>query len=309
MILLCGIPSEAPMAMVKGALDKLGEKTVFFNQRYFAQMGIKYQIDKGGITGKLKIGNKEYLLEEFDGIYSRLMDDQILPELGGEPPLSERRKYCRAVHDTLIHWLEITPARVLNRIAPMASNSSKPYQAQLIKEQGFSIPNTLITNDPDEVISYYEKNRRVVFKSISGVRSIVQELKEKDLERLELIKWCPVQFQAYVEGQDVRVHVIGKEVFACGISTDSLDYRYASTSLQPMDLPPELWEKCIRLSQALQLSFAGIDLKLAPDGQVYCFEVNPSPGFSYYERKTGQPIAMTVARYLAGRSDTGAYEN
>jgi hypothetical protein len=35
-------------------------------------------------------------------------------------------------------------------------------------------------------------------------------------------------------------------------------------------------------------------------GRVYCFEVNPNPGFSYFEAQTGQPIAQAVARYLMG---------
>ena len=53
------------------------------------------------------------------------------------------------------------------------------------------------------------------------------------------------------------------------------------------------------LARGLGLPFAGIDLKVAPDGRVVCFEVNPSPGFSYYEANTGQPIAAAVAEYLA----------
>lgn len=39
---------------------------------------------------------------------------------------------------------------------------------------------------------------------------------------------------------------------------------------------------------------------LADDGQTYCFEVNPSPGFSWYEDATSQPIARTLARWHAG---------
>jgi hypothetical protein len=31
---------------------------------------------------------------------------------------------------------------------------------------------------------------------------------------------------------------------------------------------------------------------------VYCFEVNPSPAYSYYESHTGQPISAALARYL-----------
>ena len=48
------------------------------------------------------------------------------------------------------------------------------------------------------------------------------------------------------------------------------------------------------------MAFAGIDLKYASDDYVYCFEVNPNPGFSYYESSTGQPIANAVASYLGG---------
>ena len=43
--------------------------------------------------------------------------------------------------------------------------------------------------------------------------------------------------------------------------------------------------------RTFDLLFAGIDLKQTPSGEFYCFEVNPSPGFLYYERHTGQPIS------------------
>jgi glutathione synthase/RimK-type ligase-like ATP-grasp enzyme len=60
-----------------------------------------------------------------------------------------------------------------------------------------------------------------------------------------------------------------------------------------------LAERCVALSEALELPFAGIDLKITPEGEPFCFEVNPSPAFSYYESHTGQPIARAVARFLA----------
>jgi hypothetical protein len=39
---------------------------------------------------------------------------------------------------------------------------------------------------------------------------------------------------------------------------------------------------------------------LADDGGVYCFEVNPSPAYSYFQAHTHQPIAAAVARLLVG---------
>jgi glutathione synthase/RimK-type ligase-like ATP-grasp enzyme len=73
----------------------------------------------------------------------------------------------------------------------------------------------------------------------------------------------------------------------------------AEADLEVCDLPWETAERCVAVSEALELPLAGIDLKITPDGDVFCFEVNPCPGFSYYEANTAQPIAMAIAEYLS----------
>jgi glutathione synthase/RimK-type ligase-like ATP-grasp enzyme len=113
-----------------------------------------------------------------------------------------------------------------------------------------------------------------------------------------------VQFQRYIAGTNVRVHVVSGQTFATRIETDRVDYRYAhrdggSAALEPFRLPDDVAEKCVALAADLGLELAGIDLLFADDG-VYCFEVNPSPAFSYFERETGQPIARAIALALAG---------
>jgi glutathione synthase/RimK-type ligase-like ATP-grasp enzyme len=305
MILLCGIPSETPLRMVTSRLEEIGAPFVLFNQREFANCEIWFEVNRGEVSGELRIAGHIYKLQEFAAVYPRLMDDRFLPELTDEPPDSPLRTYCRSFHDTLIRWMEIAPALVVNRCAPMASNSSKPYQAQLIREQGFLIPETLITNDPELVRSFRAQHGRVIYKSISAVRSIVQVLQDEDEDRLERIRWCPTQFQAFVEGTNLRVHTIGGEVFPTAVQTEATDYRYAAhqagepAALREVILSDELAEQCLRLSKSLGLEFAGIDLKVTPNDEVYCFEVNPSPAFSYYEGNAGQPISAAVARYLA----------
>jgi hypothetical protein len=305
MILLCGIPSESPLRMIASRLDDLGADFLLLNQRDFANCDIWFEIHDRGLRGELRISDRIYDLQNFTAIYPRVMDDQLLPELAAEPADSPLRTFCRSFHDTLLRWIEISPALVINRCAPMASNSSKPYQAQLIQQQGFLTPETLITNDPDLVRAFRAKHRRVIFKSISAVRSIVQELDDTNDARLELIRWCPTQFQAFVEGVNLRVHTIGGEVFPTAIASDATDYRYATSqagepaALREVVLSDELTARCLRLSASLGLEFAGIDLKVTPDDEVYCFEVNPSPAFSYYEGIAGQPISAAVARHLA----------
>ena len=307
MILLCGIPSETPLALVRQQLEELGIPHVTFNQRQFAEVAVEFAVTGDQVSGVLQIGGSTHPLEDFAGVYTRLMDDRLLPEVSGEPESSPLRRQCRSVHETLGCWLELTEARVVNRSRPQGSNFSKPYQAQLILNHGFATPETLITNRPELVREFVAQHGRVVYKSISGVRSIVQTLKASDLDRLEQIRWCPVQFQAFVPGTNVRVHTLaGGEVFATAITSEATDYRYAhrqeqESDLQPFRLSGELAERCLELARDLDLPFAGIDLKLTPAGQTFCFEVNPSPAFSYYESHTGQPISAALARYLAGR--------
>lgn len=66
---------------------------------------------------------------------------------------------------------------------------------------------------------------------------------------------------------------------------------------------PDPWpQRCQALAADMGLLLAGIDLRRTPDGEWYCFEVNPSPAFSYYDR-FGQGITGAVARLLTG---TGA---
>lgn len=303
MILLCGIPSERPLAMVERELEVLGAPFLWFHQRRFDGMAMTLEVGPNGVAGTFRVGGFTIPLDEIRGVYTRLMDDRLLPELEGEPQGSPRRRRCRALHSTMLHWTEIASARVINRGRAMASNSSKPYQAQLIREQGFLVPDTLITNDPALVEEFRAHHGRVVYKSASGIRSIVRLLTDDDLPRLDAIRWCPTQFQQFIDGTNVRVHVVGTEVFATSCASDAVDYRYAShdggqSHFEPTTIPDDTAARCVTLVQSLGLELGGVDLKITPEGAIYCFEVNPSPGFSYYEASTGQPIARAVARHL-----------
>jgi glutathione synthase/RimK-type ligase-like ATP-grasp enzyme len=211
-----------------------------------------------------------------------------------------------AVEELLLLWLELTTARALNRPCKMASNNSKPYQMEILRAQGFAVPKTLITTDADEVRRFWTDSGAVIYKSISGVRSVVSRLADAHVERLAEVSWCPTQFQGYVPGRDHRVHVVGDDIFASEVISEADDYRYAAArggsapTVRACSLPVAIQEQCIAVSRALELPLAGIDLRRAPDGRWFAFEVNPSPGFTYYEAQTGQPIADAIASYLDG---------
>jgi hypothetical protein len=305
MILLAGIRSERPIALVAEALSAAGADFRIVHQRDVADQTIAWQVEDGRINGALRLGTETIALEQVSALYTRMMDDRKLPELDGLAEDHPARRHARAFHEAFFHWSEISPARVVNRAEPQGSNGSKPYQAQLIAKHGFLVPPTLITNDPRAVLDFRRTHGTIIYKSISAIRSIVKTLDDDELDRLDRIRWCPVQFQAAIDGTNIRVHVVGRSVYATEIASTHLDYRYAGqaggeTRLTAITLPRPLRERCVALSRGLGLAFSGIDLIRGRDGEYHCFEVNPQPGFSYYESHTGQPIARAVARYLIG---------
>jgi glutathione synthase/RimK-type ligase-like ATP-grasp enzyme len=307
MILFCGIPSEPPLQYALDAAETAGIEYALFNQRESHFSEITFDIEAGSITGILRLREVDWPLDAFKGVYIRLMEWNCLPENSPSnqgAPAPERVEKSRLFHQALIEWTEMTDCRVLNRGSAMSSNMSKPYQAQIIARCGFEPPATLITNDPDEVREFLFQHGRVIYKSTSSIRSIVRELCEGDLKNLDRVRSLPTQFQAFIPGTNVRVHVVGEKVFPTRIETDSVDYRYAGRDGQAVAmvetaLPYEIQERCVALSKTLDLPLCGIDLKLTPDDQYYCFEVNPSPAYTYYQEQTGQPIAEAIVRYLA----------
>src|SRR5262252_8915417 len=98
MILLCGIPSESPLAMVAEALDVLGAHYRIINQRQVADCAFAWQIDAGLVDGTLRLGPETLRLQNVSAMYIRLMDDRLLPELCDEPDGSPARRHCRAFH-------------------------------------------------------------------------------------------------------------------------------------------------------------------------------------------------------------------
>ncbi|MEU9045602.1 MULTISPECIES: glutathione synthase [unclassified Kitasatospora] len=307
MIILCGIASEAPIARVTAELDQLGLPYTLLHQRLFLELPFELNATATGVRGRLTGNGGSVDCAEVTGIYARLMDWRRLPEAreANEAGAAGRDtlRRCQAWHEALSTWIEIAPGRVMNRAAATASNLSKPYQSQLIRHAGFRVPETLVTNAPELVHDFKARHGELVYKSISCQRSVVHLLDRDAMDRLPLIRSCPVQFQQRVKGTNIRVHTVADDVFATRIDTDRVDYRYAHqdggrAELSPCRLPDDLAERCLHLAEELGLALAGIDLMLADDGDVYCFEVNPSPAFSYFESHTGQPIARAIALAL-----------
>lgn len=299
MTLLWGTGIDRPLCAVRLALRQMSIPVVMVDQRSVLTANIDLAVN-GCITGQLRIYDDQIDLQTIDSAYLRPYDSRLLPEVNRSPQAQESLNHAMLVDNILASWAEVTPALVINRLSAMAANNSKPYQASWIESFGFFIPETLITTDPAAVRQFSRNHRSVIYKSLSATRSVVSSISQQDECRFDDVAWCPTQFQEYIPGTDYRVHIVGEETFACEIYADSIDYRYADrVEIASCDLPEEIADRCRKMTHAMNLLVAGIDLRRTPNDAWYCFEVNPSPGFTYFQNATGQPIAEAIAHLLS----------
>ncbi|TFH15179.1 ATP-grasp domain-containing protein [Candidatus Bathyarchaeota archaeon] len=298
--LVCGVAREEPVEMLVQSLNDLGAEYYLLDQEALVdEVELRWQISDNGIKGHIKVRGDVINIHEVTSVYHRFMNPE---DIHNPEDSINRINQNRSIIRSLMDLFDVLPARIVNRRRPMMSNNSKPYQAMLIKKAGFAIADTIITNNPKTVMEFAAWNGPLIYKSISSVRSIVDSLDEGSASRIDSIAYQPTQFQQKIEGFNLRVHVIGKKLFGTKITSSAVDYRYAahqgsSTNMRPYELTVELTKKCLNLAKICELEFIGIDLIINED-KAYCLEVNPSPGYSYYQNITKQPISDTLGQYL-----------
>ncbi len=299
MILLAGTLEDDPMALAHAALRSAGAEVFFLDHRNLAQSEIDCEFTSaGGFRCTVAQGARSIDLAKVGAAYIRGYSAVDYEEMRtgsqGEPAAARAAEF----EFLLMSCLDASDAVVVNRSEPSATNNSKPFQLAAIRKAGLGVPETFVSNDPDAVRRFLASNPDSVYKSISGVRSIVHRVSDPGSSNVDDVAWCPTLFQRVVPGNNYRVHVVGGELFAVRIESNQLDYRYGQTTMAAAELPPEVAQKCRTLTSMLGLHFSGLDLMRTPEDEWFCFEVNPSPAYSYYEAEAGQPISTALARFL-----------
>ena len=188
--------------------------------------------------------------------------------------------------------------------------SYKPYQLALAQRLGLEIPHTVMTSDPEEAREFWRVCQSdVIYKQFIALPDAwweTRRLGETETKATdEAIRLAPVIFQRHVAAvADLRVTVIGDEIFAAAVDLRDLDYNVdvrinlnAKHVAHP--LPNDVADKLRGLMRRLGLIYGAIDLRLTADGRYVFLEINPAGQFLYVEQQTGQPIAAALAARLA----------
>lgn len=292
LVLLWGIPEEQTLAAVRAALAARGARMVMLDQR--RTLSARLSAEPGGAP-LLRLAGRRISLAEVTAVYPRPYPS--VPQLPGDTTARlVAHRHVRRLEHELWHWLATTPALVVNRPAPSASNATKPTQARVAGECGFLVPESLLTNDAQAALAFAARCGQVVYKGAGGSRTITGLLDPADSGRLKHLATCPTYLQRYIRGSNVRVHVAGDAVFAIEVDSDAVDYRRHARELRPTRIPETVADLCRAVTGALGLLLAGIDLIRTPDGEWFFLEANPSPGFTFYPDR--DLVAAAIAQLL-----------
>jgi glutathione synthase/RimK-type ligase-like ATP-grasp enzyme len=309
-ILIISEPQDVHTQSVMAALARMGEPDVRildfrdFPQRMTLAMYLKSRRQS---SFGLSFPDGQWVpMESVKSVWWRRPQGFGLPATGMDP-LARHFAMTEAATAFQGMW-QASDALWINDVVRDAAAAHKPWQLEIARQIDLAIPDTLITNDPDRVRGFLaEHSGNVVYKPFLQTYHSWREtrlLSHSDLAMLESVRLAPVIFQQLVPGvADLRVTVIGTEIFAAAADLGKLEYkldvRLNQQAYDKHELPAATREKLLMLMRRLGLEYGAIDLRLTPEGEYVFFEVNPAGQFLFVEHACGHPIAAALAAHLA----------
>jgi ribosomal protein S6--L-glutamate ligase len=169
-------------------------------------------------------------------------------------------------------------ARVLNPYPACATTQNKLLAARLLSQAGVPTPRTWVVGDPSAMVDELRRGGLIV-KPYMGHRGAgVHLVHEVDALRAALATGdSPMLVQEHVPGpgEDLKVYVVGDEVFAVRKPFSATSFAVPG---RPVPVDPEVREIALRAGRALGLGLYGLDVIESPGGPVVV-DANYFPGY------------------------------
>ncbi|MGH3923491.1 MAG: ATP-grasp ribosomal peptide maturase [Pseudonocardiaceae bacterium] len=171
--------------------------------------------------------------------------------------------------------------RWLNHPCDIARAEYKPLQLASAGTVGLTVPDTLITNDPDEARRFAKEHGDVIYKPFSSLgvceqgqyrivyanRITADDITDTVSATVHLFQeWIPKAFE-------VRLTVVDDDLFAVRIDADSaaarVDWRtdYAHLRYSEIPIPDTVRDGVLSLLEMLMLRFAALDFVVTLDNE------------------------------------------
>lgn len=293
-------------------LDAMKQPVLLFNLSEFpdrATLSIDYSAGGRPSIRYSRAGGQSFALHEVSAVWWRRPQAPDLSSvIDPQTHLFTANEWNEAINGL---WQLLLDARWMNDLNRDDAASRKARQLRVAAEVGLKVPRTLITSDPERAREFIHElgAAQAIYKTFSCTHAIWREtrlLRPEDHAQLDAVRVAPVIFQEYVPAQaDLRITAVGGRLFPAAITwvpkEGSIDFRrnVGEANVQSDTLPADLEKKLLALMEKLGLVYGAIDLRRTPEGEYYFFEVNTAGEFLFIEDRTGQPIAQTIAAWLA----------
>ncbi|MFC4817735.1 ATP-grasp domain-containing protein [Flavobacterium sp. GCM10023249] len=226
------------------------------------------------------------------------------------------------VRTTLNGMLEGMNCFQLGKYSMYRRLDSKEEQMKIASGLGLKVPETCITNSPDEAKRFVRSHTSVIAKMQSsfaiykdGVENVVftNEIKEDNLESIESLQYCPMQFQQKLEKKlELRITIVGEEVYAFAIDSQKLDnakldWRREGVKLLkdwvPYDLPIDIKEKLLQMMDVYGINYGAADIIVTPEDEYFFLEINSAGEFYWLDMLIDGEISTQIAKVLLGKAN------
>ncbi|MGW2539839.1 ATP-grasp ribosomal peptide maturase [Kitasatospora sp. NPDC001574] len=189
-----------------------------------------------------------------------------------------------------------------------AAADYKPAQLALAQRLGLTVPPTLVTNDPGEARAFIGAHDQVIHKTLRwtpyerdgiAVTSWAEPVTADEID--DSVSVAPHLFQARVAKiADLRVLVVGRQVFAVRITSGLLDWRkdYSALSYSVVDIPDQLAKALFAFLDHYGLASGSFDLAVDRAGNYWWLELNPNGQWGWLELDTGLKMSAAFADLL-----------
>ncbi|MFJ8048660.1 ATP-grasp ribosomal peptide maturase [Streptomyces luteogriseus] len=189
----------------------------------------------------------------------------------------------------------------------------KPWQLRLAQRCALPVPATLITTFPRAAREFAERYPELVVKPVSGAhpqdppRAVPTSRVAPDAD-FSAVAFGPTLLQRRITKRaDIRLTVVGERMLAARKATaddadpDEVDVRFAAPGSPwlPVDVPSRIAPGVLSYLREAGLAYGAFDFVEDSDGTWWFLECNQSGQFGFIEVETGQPIARTIAEWLA----------
>jgi glutathione synthase/RimK-type ligase-like ATP-grasp enzyme len=321
MILILSAEDDGHVAAVTPKLDARGAKYHWFDPaRFPAESEVRLAYEATGLVrGVLDHGRRAIDLRSVTAVWERRPG---VPVAAPEVTDGAHRAWIARESDYCLSgvWESLDCRWVPGKPSAIAAAQNKVRLLGVAAAIGFSIPRTRITNSPREFLDFYAACRgRIVTKVLRDglVRqggdfyaAYTHPVGRRHAARYRSVRYVPLIVQEYVPKRvELRITVVGTSVFTAEIDSQASrstrhDWRHYDNDRAKYSvhaLPRAVERLCLRLVQALNLTFGAIDMVVTPGGEYVFLEINPSGQWSWIESLTGLPISTAIADLLVQR--------